>query len=197
MLVIWGKNERYIRNYRLVRPDRHLFGRRGRQRGLVDRHPVILMVGRAIDVERVLKLFDALGSWRKVGIALANEEWRPMPYQASSIRAAIRRRNMCDFTGIKELPRVRCHFDVVLPCPAPGVVAIVDQDDGVMSVTNNIENVVKRLATLGMLREGDRLIYRDSGGMWDEAVWTPERGFIEFNLLRAPYVKDAVRKMFE
>lgn len=32
------------------------------------------------------------------------------------------------------LPRVRSHFDIVTPRPWPNVVAIVDRDDGAMSV---------------------------------------------------------------
>jgi len=98
-------------------------------------------------------------------------------------------------TGIQALPCVRCHFDVVLPCPAPGVVAIIDQDDGAMSVTNDIENVVARLVTLGMLRAGDRLVYRDSGGDWDEVVLTPGMKFSHFDQYRAVSVSDLIREM--
>lgn len=127
-----------------------------------------------INVDRARYLYGVLKDWREVGRVLANEEWRPAPYQGYSVRNAVSnwRRNMNDFTQIQQLPRIRCHFDVVLPCPVPGVVAIVDQNDGAISVTNDAENVVRRLVTLGMLRAGDRLIYRDSEGDWAEIKWT-------------------------
>lgn len=80
------------------------------------------------------------------------------------------------------LPRVRSHFDIVTPRPAPDVVAIVDQDDGAMSVTNDIDNVVRRLHVLGVLRPGDVLVYRDSAGHWDR-VFHDDGQFTGFGLL--------------
>lgn len=80
------------------------------------------------------------------------------------------------------LPRCRSHFQIVTPRPAFNVVAVIDQDDGAMSVTNDAENVVERLRVLGALRPGDRLVYRDSEGHWDEMAWD-DRGFIGFRPL--------------
>lgn len=48
------------------------------------------------------------------------------------------------------------------------VISIVDLDKGNMSVTNNIENVVKEIADEANVRISHfKIIYRDSSGIWD------------------------------
>lgn len=84
-------------------------------------------------------------------------------------------RFVSDRSNIEEipLPRVRCRYQIVTPRPAPNIVAILDISDDelfVMSVTNDAEAVVTQLIALGVLRPGDRLVYRDSFGLWDEIV---------------------------
>lgn len=76
------------------------------------------------------------------------------------------------------LPRVRSHFDIVTPRPWPDVVAIVDRDDGAMSITNDAENVVRRLHVLGVLRAGDLLVYRDSDLRWDAILHDGNGNFL-------------------
>lgn len=78
------------------------------------------------------------------------------------------------------LPRVRSHFDIVAPRPWPNVVAIVDRDDGVTSVVNDVENVVRRLHVLGVLRAGDLLVYRDSDLRWGGINHDGNGNFIGF-----------------
>lgn len=52
-----------------------------------------------------------------------------------------------------------------------GIVSIVDLDEG-MSVTNDIENVVKFICTTKGLNPQEYLwIYQDSDGLWDG--WNP------------------------
>lgn len=51
---------------------------------------------------------------------------------------------------------------------SPGVVAIRDLDDG-MSVTNDAEAVIVYLAgSPFLLKDGERVIYEDTMGRWDE-----------------------------
>lgn len=49
-----------------------------------------------------------------------------------------------------------------------GIVAIVDLDLGGMSVTNDIENVVKEISKKENIQAAEyKWIYKDSDGMWD------------------------------
>jgi hypothetical protein len=48
-------------------------------------------------------------------------------------------------------------------------VCVTDLDLG-MSVTNDIEGVIDDLIRADRLEPGDRMIYRDTQGVWDEAV---------------------------
>lgn len=91
-----------------------------------------------------------------------------------------------------KMPFCNAHFDIVTPRPAPNVVAIIDQNDGAMSVTNDAENVVYRLRILGVLRPGDRLIYRDTEGMWDELALTELLEFNDFRPLRVKTMQEAM-----
>jgi hypothetical protein len=52
--------------------------------------------------------------------------------------------------------------------------AIVDLDQGRMSVTNDIENVVDEICTVQNIEAKDyKWIYQDSDGIWDG--WNPEK----------------------
>ncbi|WP_411901389.1 DUF6011 domain-containing protein [Methylorubrum thiocyanatum] len=48
------------------------------------------------------------------------------------------------------------------------VLILVDLDRGGRSLTNDADNVILDLAARGFLRDGMRVIYRDSSGEWDE-----------------------------
>ena len=53
-----------------------------------------------------------------------------------------------------------------------GVVAIIDHDNGGMSVTNDIENVVEYICLYSGIRADEyKWIYRDSEEIWDG--WDP------------------------
>ena len=95
------------------------------------------------------------------------------------------------------LPRVRAHYHLVTPRPAPGVVAIIDMYDHdlAMTITNDAEAVVNQLKALGALRPDDRLIYRDTEGQWDELVLDRALRFYDFAPLRASTLEEAVRKV--
>lgn len=93
-----------------------------------------------------------------------------------------------------QLPRVRCHYDIVTPQPLPNVVAIRDMDDGMTSVTNDVENVVRQLAAIGVLRDGVRLVYRDSMQRWDEIVVVAGE-FEGFRALGAASLNDAIDQL--
>jgi hypothetical protein len=63
-------------------------------------------------------------------------------------------------------------------------VCVTDLDlDGARSVTNDIENVIADLVTMERLFPGDRLIYRDSEGTWDEVVLDDACRFVDFRRL--------------
>ena len=73
-------------------------------------------------------------------------------------------------SGVSHVQRVpdllgrRAHYDVVKVTPE--IVWIRDRvEDGVISVTNDAENVIKELHNK---HPGARIIYRDSDGAWDE-----------------------------
>ncbi|MGF6607040.1 hypothetical protein OKW45_001940 [Paraburkholderia sp. WSM4175] len=54
---------------------------------------------------------------------------------------------------------------------SPDIVAIADLNvSGCRSVTNDIENVLADLVRLAALLTGDRVIYRDSAGVWDQVI---------------------------
>ena len=93
------------------------------------------------------------------------------------------------------LPRIRSHFHIVTPRPAENVVAIIDQNDGAMSVTNDAEAVVERLCVIGVLRAGDRLIYRDTEDMWDEIMLDDNRNFAGFSFLEASTIEQAIMEI--
>ncbi|WP_233854141.1 hypothetical protein [Paraburkholderia sp. HD33-4] len=70
-------------------------------------------------------------------------------------------------------------------------VCVTDRDEG-MSVTNDIEHVVDALHASGMLNSGDRFIYRDTMGVWDEAVIDSACRFVDFRSLGATSCTDAI-----
>lgn len=85
---------------------------------------------------------------------------------------------------------VRSKFHIV--AELPDVVAIEDLD-GLVSVTNDAEAVVRHLAKIGL--KGRRLLYRDSDGIWDELVHDGGGGFMAFAPIRAELLNDALRRV--
>lgn len=60
-----------------------------------------------------------------------------------------------------------------------GVVCIVDWDNGNMSVTNDMENVLADIEMAEGPIAHHKIIYRDSEGVWDEVTGWPNRvGFV-------------------
>jgi hypothetical protein len=75
------------------------------------------------------------------------------------------------------LPMVLCKFEIV--AFTGDTITIRDLNEG-KSVTNDAENVVKRLRWMDLLRPGNRLLYYDTDGNLDEITWTDDGkiGFI-------------------
>jgi len=94
--------------------------------------------------------------------------------------------------------RCRALFHIITPRPRPDVVAIIDvgHDIPVMTVTNDIDAVVLKLIELGVLRDGDKLIYRDSTEVWDEVIWDKD-GFRRFNNISRGSMEAAAKKVCE
>lgn len=70
-----------------------------------------------------------------------------------------------------------------------GVVRIVDNDAGDISVTNDIENIVEFIAKVeGMDPKVNLWVYQDSNGVWDG--WDPVRN--KFILVDAPFAEHAI-----
>ena len=87
-------------------------------------------------------------------------------------------------------PRSDYQFDRV------GEVMIVVDNDRGRSVTTDAVNVVEDLVRSGNLRPGDRLMYRDTMGYWDELVHHDGR-FINFAPIRTQILGDALERMTE
>lgn len=96
----------------------------------------------------------------------------------------------------KSFTKTRADFDYSIfnHPPAGGVIAIEDRDQGGMSVTNDIENVV---AHIGEVEEIDPrnflIIYRDSQGVWDG--WNPQKN--DFVYLGQQDTKAAIDKYYK
>jgi hypothetical protein len=63
---------------------------------------------------------------------------------------------------------------------AGGTLLIFDQNLGGPSVTNDIEQVLARIAACGVDLDKQRIMYRDSEGRWDRVV-TLEGRFARFS----------------
>lgn len=74
-------------------------------------------------------------------------------------------------------------------------VAVIDLNLGNMSVTNDAENVVRWLMTRGSLANGDRLIYRDSDGLWGQIEFDAQARRVWFVPLRATTIKEALERL--
>lgn len=72
------------------------------------------------------------------------------------------------------------------------ILAIEDLDAGNLSVTNDAEGVIARLAASGGLGER-RLIYRDTDGVWDELQHDAKGRFAGFGAIRARTLGDALQ----
>lgn len=64
-------------------------------------------------------------------------------------------------------------------------------NDGGRSLTNSAEEVVRALSRSQYLKEGDRLVYRDTEGCWDE-MQVQKGVFVGFRYLGATSMDDAV-----
>jgi hypothetical protein len=87
---------------------------------------------------------------------------------------------------------VKSKFEIV--ADLPDVIAIEDLD-GLMSVTNDAENVVRYLARIGLGKR--RLLYRDPEGIWDELLHDSGGAFMGFRALRCQLLNDALRRVRE
>ena len=100
---------------------------------------------------------------------------------------------------IVPFPRAtRARFHIITPRPAPGIVAVIDLHDQYnlsMSVTNDAAAVVRNLKELGVLRPGDRLIYRDTDYCWDELALDDDLRFAGFRPVQASSLEEAVQKI--
>jgi len=63
---------------------------------------------------------------------------------------------------------------------------ITDLDAGSISVTNDIENVLRVLVASDNLKPGMRVVYCDTEGMWDEVVIDDQCAFVRFRLMQVP-----------
>ena len=74
----------------------------------------------------------------------------------------------------------------------PGFICVFDKNQaGCMSVTNDAENVIADLVKAGYDLAANRVIYRDSDGIWDELVVRAGK-FAGFAVLRAKTVEAAI-----
>lgn len=88
----------------------------------------------------------------------------------------------------------RARFDFMV-VGGGNVVAVYDLGpwDQRKTVAKDAESVVEYLMKRGVLSSRRALVYRDSGGAWDQIVWYPERGFRWFAPIRAASLGDALR----
>lgn len=77
-----------------------------------------------------------------------------------------------------------------------GVLCLEDQNDifQTMTITNDAEAVVRALLAEGSLKPGQKLIYRDTEGDWDELRHDGEK-FIGFGPLREREREIAIMKV--
>ena len=75
------------------------------------------------------------------------------------------------------MTRADCFYRI-----ADGIIYIIDEDKGNMSVTNDMENVLRDIESAEGCQLRDYIIvYRDSDGRWDRVVGWPDK--ITFSLL--------------
>ncbi|MBB5496877.1 hypothetical protein [Paraburkholderia sp. MM5384-R2] len=76
------------------------------------------------------------------------------------------------------------------------MVAVADLNQpGHRSVTNDIENVIADLVRVGALLSGDRVIYRDSDGVWDQVIIDDACRFERFESIGASSAVEAVVRL--
>lgn len=76
-----------------------------------------------------------------------------------------------------------------------GVVAIVDESIPQVprrSVTNGAEDVISFLQQRGFVRPGDRVVYRNTSGRWDEMRIDDECRFVGFEPIGAASLAEAI-----
>jgi hypothetical protein len=76
---------------------------------------------------------------------------------------------------------------------AQRVVALVDARDG-LTITNAAEDVIADLRRRELLLTGDRVIYCDSDGRWDE-LCVDASGFVGFRLLGVYSLEAALERL--
>jgi hypothetical protein len=91
--------------------------------------------------------------------------------------------------------KTRSQYEWFVRPEAPGVLFVIDLDNGGRSVTNDIEQVCAELVTQGVLSPGHRLVYRDSENIWDEVLLDSACAFVRFLPLRATTPEEAMRHM--
>jgi hypothetical protein len=64
-------------------------------------------------------------------------------------------------------------------------VSLKDADMPAPTITNNVEHVLAELVETGLLYPGERVIYRDTTGRWDEIVIDSRCAFVGFWSLNA------------
>jgi len=76
-----------------------------------------------------------------------------------------------------------------------GVICIIDQNLGNVSVTNDAENVLANIEMLEGSLEGMPVVYRDSEKVWDQIIGWPDE--IGFKSLNARSMVEAMAKVKE
>lgn len=74
------------------------------------------------------------------------------------------------------------------------VLALNTIDDSGPTITNGAELVIADLKARGSLQPGDRVIYVDTEGQWDE-LCIDENGFVGFRMLGAGELEDALARL--
>jgi hypothetical protein len=75
-------------------------------------------------------------------------------------------------------------------------VCLTDRNEG-MSITNGAETIVRGLLAASLLVAGDRLIYCDTMGVWDEILFDSRCGFLEFRSVNARDCESAMTYALE
>jgi hypothetical protein len=80
-------------------------------------------------------------------------------------------------------------------CSLVGKVFAIVDEDGPVSITNDVEAVVAEVVRTYDIKSGQPMIYRDSEGRWD-GIELDERGhFKDFILLGAYSIEDAIARL--
>ena len=89
----------------------------------------------------------------------------------------------------KTIHRTGSTFSVV---ERPGFLCLIDHDEG-RSVTNDAENVIASLRAAAYDLAANRIVYRDTRGVWDEILVT-DGAFTGFASINETELDAAIRK---